>query len=440
MRITLPYKFKPRPYQACVYHAFFRQNKKRLICVWHRRAGKDKTFLNLMIAAAFLRVGNYIYLFPKHNQARRNIWNAIDKDGQKFLDHFPLHLIDGKPNNTEMSIKFINGSTFQLLGSDRYDAIRGSNPIGIVNSEYGDHHPFAWEVTKPILIENDGWAAFQGTPKGMNHFYELYEDNKNDDNWFCQHLGIEDTQDCNNNPILTYDHIQQEYGDRGTEWIDQEFYCSFTAANVGAYYAKEIAKALDENRIIDFEISSKYPVYTFWDIGVDDPTAIWFMQYIDKKLVLINYFEDTGEGLEYYADYLKQFEMQYKIKYKDHFAPFDIKVKEWGSGKTRIQQALSYGIRFNRISKIPIADGIAAVRKLFSRLIFHKTNCAHGIKCLKDYSKKYNEEMKCFIEKPTHSWSSHGADALRYLVVGWSDYYGNSQPFSVKSLNEIKII
>jgi len=296
MKINLPYNFKLREYQIPVWRAFFKEQKRRAVCVWHRRAGKDKTFINILIGAAMERKGNYVYLFPEQRQARRNIWNAIDKNGVRFLDHFPPSFIEGEPNNTEMLIRFINGSTFQLLGSDNYDSLMGSNPVGVVFSEYALHNPTAWELIKPILNENGGWAIFQGTPRGTNHLYKMYSHGINSDRWFSQFLTIEDTEDAYGNPVVTQEQIDDDRAE-GTpeEIIQQEYYCSFTAGNVGSYYGKLLAKARKAGRVKNFDIDPRLPIYTFWDLGISDYTSIWFMQPYKKELRLINYMNVMGK-------------------------------------------------------------------------------------------------------------------------------------------------
>lgn len=438
MRIKLPYKFIYRDYQYEIFKAFFLEKIKRAVCIWHRRAGKDKTFLNILIYAAFQRVGNYVYLFPEQRQARRVIWQGIDKNGIKFIDHIPKELIKGNPNNTEMLIRLINGSTFQLLGSDNFDSLMGSNPVGVVFSEFSLQNPLAWEYIRPILAENDGWALFQGTPRGLNHLYDLYQMAKNKKDWFTQFLTIENTKDHYGNPIVTPELIE-EYIEEGMppELVQQEFYCSFSAGNVGSYYGSYISKAEDEGRIKDFDIDPLLPVYTFWDLGVSDSTAIWMMQFYKGEIRIINYYESNSVGLEHYFNYLVEFQNKYKIKYGDHFAPHDIKIRELTSGKSRFEYAISKGIRFNIVSNIPIDDGIQAVRSMFPKFIFHKTNCRQGLRCLLEYKKKYMEDKHCYSDKPLHNWASHGADAFRYLAVGWSDYYANPSPVNIRRLNEV---
>lgn len=438
MKINLPYNFKLRDYQIPAWSAFFKEGKKRGVWVAHRRAGKDKLCVNIINGKALERKGNYFYLFPEQRQARRNIWNGIDKNGIRFLDHFPPHLIAGEPNNTEMLIRYINGSTFQLLGSDHYDSLMGGNPVGLIFSEFALHNPIAWELIKPILNENDGWAFFQGTPRGTNHFYKMFNYAKNNPNWYCDLLTINDSRDENGNLIVTAEQIEEDR-QAGTpeEIIQQEYYCSFTAGNVGSYYGKYLEIARKENRIRDFEIDQHLPVFTFWDLGMSDSTAIWWMQPYKKELRFIYYYENNGEGLDHYFEVIKKIQDKYKFSYHAHFAPHDIKVREFTTGKSRLEYALSRGFMFKITPDISVQDGIDAVRVLFSSFIIHETNCKQGIDCIQEYRKKYSEDNHCYSNTPLHNWASHGADALRYLAVGWQDYYLGNIPSQARKLNPI---
>lgn len=426
--INLPHNFKPRHYQAPIYSAFFKRNIKKFCCPWHRRAGKDKTFLNLLAMAAFQRVGNYIYLFPESTHARKVIWKGIDSQGQRFIDHFPKQLIKGNPNNTEMLIEFINGSTFQLMGSDRYDSLRGMNPVGIVNSEAADHHPAAYDILSPVLAENNGWVVFQGTPKGENHFYDIYMNAIDNESWFTSLLTVNDTRRHDGLPVFSDERIEEERRDgKSEEFIQQEYYCSWTAANVGSYYGKWLKDAAEQKRIFDFEIEPLLPVYTFWDIGVHDATAIWFMQFVGAEMRMVHYYEQCGIGLPEHIKYVRQWGEKNQVRFGDHFAPFDINVKEFGTGRTRLEIARDSGIMFRIAPQLSIMDGIEAARLLLPRVYFNKKECALGLKILKQYHKEYDEKRQCFKGNPAHDFSSHGSDAFRYFAVSWQAYFADQR-------------
>lgn len=424
MRIILPHDFTPRPYQLASNRAYFIQGKRFSIEVLHRRAGKSKNALNFILAAAMQRIGSYYHTFPELTQARRAIWNGIDKEGKRYLDHIPKALIEGHPNNTDMRINLINGSSIQLAGADRYDALMGGNPAGIIFDEYSLQNPFAWHYLSPIITENQGWAKFIYTPRGMNHGWDLYQRNLNNPNWYVQKLDITQTKDWDGLPIITEEQIEERRKEgMPEELIRQEFYCDFDVSLAGAIYSKEIDAAYKDGRVKNFPIIKDLPVFTAWDIGRRDPTSIWLFQLVDEKIHMIAYYENVQQGMDHYIDWLSFFAEKHGVRLRNHYhlAPHDIAVHEWTNGKARIQTAADKGFYFKVAPKLAIQDGINAVRQLFSRFLFHQDNCRMGLNALKQY---------CSDEsgKPRHDFASHPADSLRTLAVGWHDSFKNEQP------------
>jgi hypothetical protein len=222
MQIQIPYKFEPRPYQLPFLAAMDR-GVKRLVIVWHRRAGKDKTLLNATIKKMLERVGNYYYFFPDYSQARKVIWEGKDKSGMAFLDHFPPELVASR-NESNMQIKLINGSIFQLVGTNNYDSIMGTNPAGCVFSEYSLQNPQVWDYIRPILAENGGWAVFNFTPRGKNHGYKILQQAQQSDDsqrWFSQVLTVDDTN------AISKVELEAEKAEMPEALYLQEFYCHF---------------------------------------------------------------------------------------------------------------------------------------------------------------------------------------------------------------------
>lgn len=415
--IKLPHLFVPRHYQRDTFDAYFNQGKRRIIQVLHRRAGKDLGSLNLMIAASQQRVGLYLYLYPEKTQARTAIWYGIDKDGVRFLDRIPPELI-AKKSDSEMRILFKNGSVFQIGGSDRYDAYRGTNPIFIVFSEYSQQDPNAWDTFRPILTENRGVAFFNYTPFGQNHGFDLYDKNKNNPDWFVHLLTVGDTHNDDGSRIITEAMIEEERRSGMSEHkIQQEYYCDWYAAIPGAYYGDEMARVDREGRIKVFDIEKKFPVHTAWDLGVRDATAIWFYQLIGQEIRVIKYYENRNLGLDHYVNLLFNYKKEKEIFYGSHWAPHDIQVRELGSGKSRLEMAASLGLSFKIVPRLPVADGIDAVRKMFPKVWFLLGETDNGLSALRTYSTEYNEKKKIYSDKPLHDWSSNGSDAFRYLAV-----------------------
>src|SRR6056297_2629741 len=193
-RLTIPNDWRPLLHQTRLYREFGHGKQfKRGCAVWHRRAGKDSVALNLTARDMFRRVGTYWHLFPEQTQARRAIWNGIDREGRRIIDQFLPPEVRARTNGQEMLIETVNGSVWQMAGSDNYDSLVGSNPVGVVFSEWSLAHPEAWDYIRPILVENDGWALFIYTPRGRNHGYSTFLNARNDDGWFCERLAVDDT-------------------------------------------------------------------------------------------------------------------------------------------------------------------------------------------------------------------------------------------------------
>ncbi len=434
VEVNLPYKFNPRTYQSPILRAFFIDRYRHIYILAHRRSGKDKLCINILLAAACERVGTYLYLFPQTNQARRVIWRGIDGDGFRFLDHIPKELVK-KTNGTDMSIELINGSVIQLGGSNNFDALMGSNPIGIIYSELPLHNPMARQYLNPILVENGGWEILNGTPRGKNHGYHIWRGACANTEWFTVRLTIEDTTKACGKPVITQEQIQQERRNGvSDELLRQEYYCDFSVGTQGAYYTKEMDVMEEEGRILDFDINKSALTYTSWDLGVSDPTVIiWFQlngQYVD----IINYMEKTDEGVEYFANQLEVVKSELGFrKYQNHFAPHDIANREWGSSaRSRLSLAHDAGIHFLIVRNLTIDDGIQATRSLLPRIRIHKRNAGHLVDVLKEYKREYDEVNRTFKQKPLHSWASHGADCLRYLALTWRDQFNQPQHNSPK--------
>jgi hypothetical protein len=410
MPSIIPYNFDPRSYQLPLFKAID-NGYRRGICIWHRRAGKDKTFFNVAVKKAAERVGAIYYYFPTMSQGRKVIWQGRDKAGYPFLGHIPPDFIR-KKSDQEMRLEFVNGSSLQILGTDRLEVV-GPNPIGCIFSEFSLQNPRGWDYVRPILAENNGWALFNGTPRGMNHLYKMYNIARaHPEDWFSEVLTVDDTH------AITQEAIDLERRAGMSEaLVKQEFYCDWTYGLEGAYYVKQINKCRSEGRICKFPLED-LPVHTAWDIGIGDSTSIWFFQLVGREVHLLDYYENQGEGLKHYVKILKEKTEQYDWVYKDHIAPHDIKVREWSNGKSRIDRAKEFGIDFTIADKVDIGEGIEAVRALFPRCVFLEEPCEAGILSLMHYQKLYDEKYKVFKDKPQHDWASHGADAFRTLAIG----------------------
>ena len=404
--------FIPRSYQLDFLRAMD-NGAKRAVIVWHRRAGKEIACFNWLIKQAWWhRVGTYVYFFPTSTLGRRILWDGADKNGKRFLDYIPKDIIDGNPNGNEMKVKLRNGSIIQIIGSDQIINV-GINPVGCVFSEYSLQDPKCWNFIRPILRENGGWAIFNFTPRGKNHAYDLYLMAKNNPEWFCQKLTIDETH------VLSREDMDHERAEGMSEHlIQQEYYCNFDQGSEGAYYAKYLNKAELDERITNVPFDPNALVDTYWDLGVSDETVILLAQNIRNEIHIINMYRNQGEGFSHYAHWLKKEADKWEYTYGQHWAPHDIQVRELGSGaQTRMQIAKELGIPFKIVPNIPIIEGIELARGLFPRLWVDSDKCKFLIKALENYHKTFNERLNVYSDTPLHDWSSHCADSYRYLSV-----------------------
>lgn len=395
--------YVPRPLQMQLHLAA--ERFKVIVC--HRRFGKTHFALNEMIDHAFRNLRKnpqYAYIAPTYGQAKRVAWDLL-KD---YLKHIPGVTI----NEADLRIDIPRpGSAdrirFLLLGAENPDSLRGLYLDGVVLDEYAEMDTTLWsQVVRPALTDREGWAVFIGTPKGTNHFYEIYQRAKGNPEWFT---AIYKASETNIIPRAELDAARAEMSDSEYE---QEFECSFSAALIGAYYGKEMEKADEEGRICTVSYDPLLPVFTFWDLGIDDTTVIWFGQNLGgREIRWIDYHEESGQGLSYYARLLKE----KGYVYEEHILPHDGAVRELGTGKSRMEtlQALTRGTRVRVAPRQDVADGINASRLLIAKSWFDKDKCERGISALKNYERAWDAKNKIWQARPKHNWASHGADAFR---------------------------
>ncbi|MBP6010788.1 MAG: hypothetical protein KBA31_01060 [Alphaproteobacteria bacterium] len=410
LAVPLPHNWIPRDYQKPVLKALLQDGKKRAVLLWHRRAGKDLLLLNATAVASSLRPGVYWHVFPTAKQGRKILWDGVTKDGRAFLDHWPRALIANR-TEADMKLKLQNGSVWQIVGADNFnEALIGGNPAGLVFSEYALQNPACWEHLRPILAENDGWAAFAFTPRGANHGQKLFEMAAKNDAWFAERLTVADSG------AIAAEVIEEERrAGMPDELVRQEFYCSFTAALVGSYYGKLIEQAARDGRLTTLSPQSEQRVETWWDLGMNDATAIWFVARAGEELHVLDYYEASGEGLDHYADVLHA----KGYAYERHILPHDVAVRELGTGRSRLETLRELGIggataRAVIAPNLRVADGINAVRTILPRCWFDEARCERGLAALKQYQRHWNDSRRTFEDHPHHDWTSHAADAFRY--------------------------
>ena len=415
-QITIPYKFTPREYQLPFLRAM-ESEKKRAVLVWHRRAGKDKTVFNFVISQMMRRVGNYYYMFPTYAQGKKAIWEGKDQTGMTILSHGPRELLSGDPNNTEMKFTLKNGSLFQMIGTENIDNVRGSGPCGLVYSEYSMQDPKAFEVMEPALLETGGWAVFVYTPMGKNHGYKLYELARNNpEDWFCERLTVEDTQ--NRGGTMTVEMVEKAKirhiaMGKSENFIRQEYYCDFNAAVENAVFGEQILYLQNNKRFTKVPWEPKAEVETYWDIGWDDSTAIWFVQQVGREIRLIDYYEARLAGPDHYLKVLKE----KPYRYNRHVMPHDADYGRMETGGKSLRAILQeMGLFVDIAKKLSKEEQISNARLLLPRCWFDEDKCQKGIDALSSWHFDFDEEKKILGRTPKHDWSSHAADG--FCLIG----------------------
>lgn len=425
--VSLPaYDWAPRADQRKAWAALRDKRIKTIVLAWHRRMGKDEIALHGTAIKAMERVGNYWHMLPMQEQARKALWEAVNPHTGRvrWKDAFPPEIIE-HVDNQAMKITFKNNSTWQLLGSDNYESLVGTTPVGMVFSEAALNDPNAFGFFRPILLENDGWSMHISSVRGRNHFYRLFELTKNDPAGFAQHLSAEQTQ------VFTPQQLEAErkhyislFGEAiGQSLFDQEYLSAWDAAVVGAVFGKELRELEQEFRALPLSYDPRFPVHTSWDIGVLDPTVILFWQLIGNRARLIDWYSATDTGIEHYAEVLASKPYFYQF----HIGPHDTKQREWGSnGLGRMDIAKNLGIKFERMPVVSKSDSIGAGSRLIKMMEVNVADepvtdpmddCAFVLEALKQYRFKFDEKNRVMSKAPVHDWTSHFADALMTFAL-----------------------
>ena len=443
--IKVPYKFVPRPYQVDIVQAML--TKQFVAFCLHRRAGKDYMSISMLLFKAMERVGNYCYLLPTAKQAKVIIWHGLDDDGVKFLDHIPLELIAVNPknkqpmiNNVDMRITLINGSTIELVGSDNYDrSLVGTNMAGIIFSEYSLSDPRAFELSMPIVVANGGWAWFNGTPRGKNHFYKLLkkvlDPELETNSWFACIRGNQETKALSEAKVNEFRIAMSE------QRIQQEIFVAFEGCIEGKIYMEQIKEAQTQGRIGDYGFDRTCPVYVSFDLGAGDRTAMVFFQQRGDRPWVIDFYSAKGMGVKHYKMIADDYAAKYGYKYETIFIPHDARKRSIDNYDDE-GFALRTEDTFRRefigcnIMLVPrcndINEDIEAVRGKFHRWYFYegsekdkaqKERLDFFYNAMNEYTYPETDDQKTIAIKPLHNWCSDPMDAFRYGVkaqsFGW---------------------
>jgi len=392
--------YKPREQQLAIHELM--DEKRFGVVVAHRRMGKTVSAINHLIKDALLNqkeAPRYAYIAPTYGQAKRVAWDYLVKYAE------PL---GGSQNITELRVDFW-GRRIQLYGSDNADSLRGQYFDFVILDEIGDQNPKIWtDIIRPALADRKGKCLFIGTPKGHNHFKELRDRAEKEEGWGLLEFKASETR------VVDDVELKAAKNEMGEDKYRQEFECSFDAAVEGSYYGQILNELEDKKHMQEIPREELSRTFTAWDLGMGDSTSIWVAQLVGTEVRLLDYYENHGVGLDHYVKWIKDNDY---LK-AEHILPHDVRVRELGTGKSRLEMLEEAGLEVKIAPRMGLDDGIQAVRRLLPRCWFNVPQVQNGLNCLRNYRRDYDEKRKIFFERPLHDWSSHGSDSFRYLALG----------------------
>lgn len=431
MEIVLPNRFTPRGYQARPMRFLDRGavglpgGGKYVLTVWHRRGGKDLTGMHQLCKMAHQRIASYWHMFPTMEQGRKAIWTEFTKDGERIMEQVFPRAIRKTPREwspqSEMVVELKCGSIYRVIGSDKMESV-GAGPAGVLFSEYSLAKPRTWDLVRPMLREKDGWAWFNFTPRGKNHAYKLYEMARKNPDWFCDLKTLYDTRAYDPDRTIA----EERASGMSEDMIAQEYFCDFNAANQGSFWGAAVAQLEKRGGICAFDPPGRDEVFTNWDLGKADDTAIWWWRPRAGGIDVLDHYASHGEELAHYFDILESRADRHGWKYRKHWLPHDARAKTLATKASVQDQFMArYPGRVAIVPDMLLKDGIEAGRKLLGAGIRIHLRCSEvsspkdcdGVEALRAYHREWDDAGKCFREKPVHDWSSHTADSWRYMAV-----------------------
>jgi hypothetical protein len=405
-RLLIPYA--PRQ----VFADFHTTGRRWAVIVAHRRAGKTVAAVNKLIKAAIanpLADGRYAYIAPWLSQAKEIAWD--------YLKRYSQPLWGVPPNESELRVTLVNGSSIRLHGADNPDRLRGPYLDGVVLDEYAQQRSTVWgEIVRPMLADRAGWATFIGTPRGHNAFYDLWRYSANNPEWY-RVLIRADTSG-----VIPDAELEAMQEDMSEEEFDQEMLCSFESAIRGAFYAEQLRRMDAEGRICSLPVDRAVRVHTCWDLGRADATAIWFIQAVGRERRLIDYAEASGADIPALSNILIDKRHARGWTYGSHYFPHDVGVHMLDSTLSRVDSFRLVGIEATYMkAAVAKMDQINAVRRMLDRTWIDDVYCERGLECLRNYRREWDDAIKDFKIAPLHDWASHGADALAQFACQYDD-------------------
>lgn len=423
--VTLPNNWKPRPYQMAAWN-YLEDGGRHAELVWARRLGKDEVCMHRTAVAAFERQASYWHMLPKYSQARKAIWAAVNPhSGKRRIDEaFPKEL-RAATREQEMSIVFKNGSTWQVVGSDNPDSLVGAPPAGITYSEWALSNPECRAYLRPIINENNGWQIFNTTPRGRNHAHKTLKAAEKEVGAFAQVLNVitAGTMTPEQLDAELQSYIDDFGEDYGRARFEQEYLCSFDAANLGAILARALSVSEHNGYINDEVLYDPYgaPIEITCDLGRRDTATWWFWQPTLGGYRIIDCMSGFGIDAEEWCARLHARLREYpnaagKSSLGRIWLPHDARAKTFAAKHSAVEIFLEL-FGSGHVAMVPrssIADRVNAARVLVGRIKFHATKCELGLDGLRAWAYEYDADKKMFSSDPIHDWASHYGDGFSY--------------------------
>lgn len=404
-----------------VFHSYHRRQCRFAHIVAHRRCGKTVAAVNedvrkILTVKREFPVPQVAFISPTYAMGKRNAW--------EYAKWYTKPIPNMKISEQDLTLIFPNGGKYIFIGSDNYGSLRGMYQDHATFDEFALQNPLVWtSVVRPSLSDFKGTATFIGSANGRNHFYDIKKKHLTDPEWAFWDLRASQTH------ILSQEELDSAKRDMPEEQYLQEYENNFDAAVIGSYYGTLVADIENQDRYVHLIHDPTLDTFISFDLGIGDTTAIWVWQVLGNEWRYIDYYENSGQALPHYVDWIKS----NRYKPREVFLPHDGAAREQITGMTR-QEFLQDRAEFNVtvVPKYSVDDGIHAVRSILPRCFFNSSKCEQGLDCLRMYRKQFDEDKKTWLDKPFHDWASHGADAFRIGVMGLFDYKPSVKPKTIE--------
>lgn len=396
---------------------FIKEAKQYNVLVCHRRSWKTTVCVAFLLYKALKEKGYYWYIAPTYKQGKAIAWDML----KKFAREIP----STKTNEAELTVELLNGSKIRIFWADNPDSLRWLDLRWVIFDEYAQQPAnIYWEIVFPMLNANNWWSVWIWTPQWKNAFYDVYKRWTRDDKFYTKLLKASESH------LLNWEQLNAAKEEMTEEEYQQEYECSFDAAIRWAYYSKEINRVKSDKRIRQWLFDPMLPVFTTWDLGISDYMTILFVQVHWNSVRIIDSMMDNWHWFDYYVWKIRDKELSQWYKVEKYYFPHDIEVRElttWASRLETVREIFGAS-KVEVLPRLKIIDGINQARRIFHNVWFEEGKTDDLVECLSLYRQKYDEKRWIFLDNPEHDWTSHYADAFRYMAVAYNELTRAEEP------------